>query len=78
MEVGVGQWSATLLIEGRGINVETAGRWVGVYWGAFTVGRILFGLFDRYNVRLVIRLAPREDFDERPSAIAARMADGKA
>ncbi len=42
-EVTVGQWSLTFYTEARSISLETAGIWVGLYWGSLTVGRILFG-----------------------------------
>ena len=43
VEVTVGQWSLTFYTEARSIPLETAGIWVGLYWGSLTVGRILFG-----------------------------------
>jgi len=43
MEIGAGQWAFTLSTEGRGIAEAEAGWWVTIYWGAFTIGRILFG-----------------------------------
>jgi fucose permease len=43
LEVCAGQWAAPLFTEARGVRQEIAGLWVGVYWGSFTVGRILFG-----------------------------------
>ncbi|MHB1339854.1 MAG: MFS transporter [Bellilinea sp.] len=46
-EVALGTWSYTLLTEGRGIAPQTAGLWTGSYWAAFTLGRILAGLFAR-------------------------------
>lgn len=57
VELGVGQWAYTLFTEGRGIDVETAGLWVAIYWGTFTVGRILFGFVtDRISITLALRL----------------------
>jgi fucose permease len=44
VEIGVGMWSFTLLTESRGVSVEQAGFWVSVYWGSFTVGRLVAGL----------------------------------
>lgn len=44
-EVALGIWSYTLLTEGRGIAPQTAGLWTGSYWAAFTLGRILAGVF---------------------------------
>jgi fucose permease len=43
MEVSVGQWSYTLFVEARDITPNVAGIWVSVYWGTFTVGRVLAG-----------------------------------
>ena len=44
-EVTVGTWAYTLLTESRGIRPESAGLLVSSYWAAFTVGRILAGLY---------------------------------
>ncbi|MBD3880936.1 MFS transporter [Phormidium tenue FACHB-886] len=43
VEATAGQWSFTLYSEARSIPLETAGTWVGLYWGSLTVGRVLFG-----------------------------------
>ena len=50
VEVAAGQWSFTLLTEGRGVS-ETAGGWfVAVYWGGLTVGRFAMAwLGDRWT-----------------------------
>lgn len=47
MEVILGSWAYTLLTESRGIAPAQAGLWAGSYWGTFTVGRILAGLYAR-------------------------------
>ncbi len=47
LEVSVGQWSYTLLTEGRDVPANLGGLMVGSYWGAFTVGRLLSGLIVR-------------------------------
>jgi len=44
-EVGLGTWAYTLLTESRGIPSTAAGFWAGSYWGTFTVGRVLAGLY---------------------------------
>ncbi len=44
-EVVVGTWAYTLMTESRGIQLSTAGVWVGGYWAAFTVGRMTAGLY---------------------------------
>jgi len=43
IEMSLGHWIYTLLTESRKISNSTAGFWVSVYWGSFTVGRILAG-----------------------------------
>jgi fucose permease len=43
LEVTAGQWSFTLLTEGRGFDVAQAGIWVSAYWAFLTIGRIAFG-----------------------------------
>ena len=45
IELAFGHWSYTLLTESRGIEPEIAGLVAGSYWGMFTVGRILAGLY---------------------------------
>lgn len=45
VEVSTGQWSFTLLTEGRGYDTSTAGIWVALYWGGLTAGRLGLGLF---------------------------------
>lgn len=45
LEMSAGQWSFALFTESRGIDLATAGFWVSLYWGSFTAGRILFGIF---------------------------------
>lgn len=47
IELAFGHWSYTLLTESRGILPETAGLVAGSYWGMFTVGRIIAGLYAR-------------------------------
>ncbi len=46
-EVSLGAWAYSLLTESRGIPPETAGLWAGSYWGTFTIGRLLAGLYTR-------------------------------
>jgi len=56
LEITVGQWSFTVLTESRNITPQIAGTWVGVYWGAIGVGRILFGfVVDRWGVDRLLR-----------------------
>jgi fucose permease len=41
IEVNVGQWSYTIFTEARGVDTNTAALFVGLYWGAFTIGRFI-------------------------------------
>jgi fucose permease len=43
----LGSWVYTLLTESRKIAPELAGLWAGSYWGTFTLGRILAGLYTK-------------------------------
>ena len=43
LEATPGQWVFTCFTQARGIAEETAGLWVSIYWGSFTIGRIFFG-----------------------------------
>lgn len=45
VELTLGLWGYTLMTESRGIPTEVAGFWTSAYWGSFTVGRILAGLY---------------------------------
>src|SRR5690606_10297898 len=57
MEVGAGDWSFTLFTDGRGISQDVAGMWVTIYWGSFTVSRILFGAISgRFGLVTLLRL----------------------
>lgn len=48
LEVAVGQWSFTLLTEGRSLATVAAGFLVAGYWGSFTLGRLITaGIGDR-------------------------------
>lgn len=50
MEVGIGSWAYTLLTEERNLPPEIAGFWVSLYWGSFTIGRLLAGVYaDRFG-----------------------------
>ena len=43
VEFGCGNWLFTLLTDARGERVAAAGRVVGLYWFAVTIGRVAFG-----------------------------------
>ena len=47
VELGLGLWAYTLLTESRGVDPQTAGFVTGSYWGMFTIGRLLAGLYAR-------------------------------
>lgn len=56
VEISAGQWAFSLFTEARSISIETAGVWVGAYWGVFTAGRVLFGFIaDRVEVKQLLR-----------------------
>ena len=44
LEAAIGAWAYSLLHESRGVAMLTAGRWVSIYWGGLTMGRIAAGL----------------------------------
>jgi fucose permease len=43
VEIGGGQLTNSLLTQGRGIDAKTASTWVSIYWGTFTLGRMVMG-----------------------------------
>lgn len=57
LEVTLGQWTFTLLTDGRGMLPEIAGMYVTSYWASLGVGRVLFGLIvDRISIDALLRL----------------------
>ena len=44
-QMTLGHWAYTLLVDSRGVGAQVAGLWAGSYWGMFTLGRILAGLY---------------------------------
>lgn len=55
-EFSAGQWSFTLFTLQRGVPDIVAKFWVGMYWGIFTLGRVVFGLIaDRVPVNAFLR-----------------------
>ncbi|MGB1289289.1 MAG: MFS transporter [Aggregatilineales bacterium] len=55
VEIGVGQLANTLLVESRNIPQETASTWVSIYWGTFTLGRMLIGVIAlRFSDRTIM------------------------
>jgi len=62
VELGLGMWTYSLLTESRGVAPEVAGFVTGSYWGMFTIGRIIAGLYssriaDRKLIYLSVSLA---------------------
>lgn len=56
MEAGTGQWAFPLFNQTRGVDEYTAGQWVSLYWGSFTIGRFFFGaIASRFDVTWLIR-----------------------
>lgn len=56
VEVSVGLWVFSLLTEARAISTGLAGTLVSVYWGMFTLGRIVVGIIANKvsNHRIVV------------------------
>lgn len=56
LELTLGLWGYSLLTEARSIAAAQAGLWIAVYWGSFTLGRVLAGLVANSlgNHRLVL------------------------
>lgn len=58
IEVSAGQWSYTLLKEGRGLSSAAAGTWVAVYWGGLLAGRLVLGfVVERVGQARMLRFA---------------------
>ena len=57
VEVTAGQWAYSLFTIDRGVDAARAARWVSLYWGALTVGRIVFGVIaDRIGPLRLLRM----------------------
>ncbi|MDJ0755919.1 MAG: MFS transporter [Ardenticatenaceae bacterium] len=46
VEVGFANWAFTILTESRGFGEGTAGLLATLYWGCFTIGRIVLGFIE--------------------------------
>lgn len=58
IESTAGQLLYSVFTEARGIPISVAGTTIGAYWGALTVGRIVFGqLASRFSPRTILRIA---------------------
>jgi fucose permease len=58
IEAAAGTWTYTLLREGRGASLETAGTAVSLFWGGLMSGRVVFGII-RFplSIHQVLRLS---------------------
>ena len=55
IEITAGQWSFSVLTEGRRIGEFAAGIWVALFWGGLTGGRLALGVIgDRYPPRRLL------------------------
>jgi fucose permease len=58
LEVTVGNWSFTVLVDARLVPKETAGLWVTIYWGSLCAGRFLLGtVVERVGIRRLLRVS---------------------
>jgi fucose permease len=57
LEVVAGQWSYTVLVEGRGAGVETSGAVVTLFWTSLLAGRVVLGfVVERIGTVRLLRL----------------------
>jgi fucose permease len=55
LEVGIGQWAYSWLVEGRGVAPGHAAVWLAAYWGSLTAGRVVLGaLTNRFSVETLL------------------------
>lgn len=56
VEVSVGLWGSSFLVEVKDLSASAAAQWVSLYWGGLTIGRFITGFITfRINNRLLIR-----------------------
>lgn len=56
-EATPGQWGFDLFTQSRDMDANSAGFWVSIYWGSFTIGRMLFGVYmPKGSVLTLLRL----------------------
>ena len=56
VEIGTAQLANSLLVDGRNVSEATASFWVSMYWGTFTIGRMLSGVFaSRFSINSLMR-----------------------
>lgn len=57
VEVTAGQWSYTVLTEGRGVATPEAGTWASLYWASLLAGRVVLGfVIERVGTVRMLRL----------------------
>jgi len=58
IEGAAGQWTYSLFTEARSVASSTAGLWISIFWGSFTVARLISGLVvDRIGILSLLRLS---------------------
>lgn len=56
VEIGTGQLVNTLFVTGRDISQEQSSLWISIYWGSFTLGRMLIGVIAlKFNDSVLLR-----------------------
>ncbi len=56
-ELSVGLWGSTYLVNVKEVPIETAARWIAMYYGGITVGRFISGFISfKLNNKQMIRL----------------------
>ena len=57
VEISIGLWAGSLLVDGRGLDAKTAALWVSCFFGAIMLGRFATGLLTlRLGNRQLVRL----------------------
>jgi fucose permease len=57
-EAAAGQWAYSLFTEARDVPASRASFWVSAYWGTFTVGRLVAGIFvNRVSAVRLVRVS---------------------
>ena len=57
VEISIGLWAGSLLVDGRGLEAKTAALWVSCFFGAIMLGRFATGLLTlRLGNRQLVRL----------------------
>lgn len=55
IEVGIGQLAGDMLIHERGVDPVTASAWISLYWGSFTLGRMVTSFLTRIPQHTLMR-----------------------